>query len=411
MDLNQKKRDALDARLKSEIDGHCALDETRAALEEAFQKESDMYIGHLQAGQKAMEALSEVYENGLSENAVYQGTYHNEPEKKKDALEAISFANSCSQIRDVLLRSAVSFGAQGLQRMSIEAKRGKLNDEKIVKAKEEIAKNQAAKDRKNILGLIPLLLGIFFFFVPLLLRPVIPPHVDDYFYYGSFPKVIWYSLFIFIGGEIILSLILHFKETAERKKCAEYLDGCEIWKDAVKKEEELNAYYQEKSAAAKKDSDKYFELISGSMVGKLIDGIYLAPIPAEFRSSADLTAAQQLLGSSRAETLKDVYDILERRHAQDRREQAEAQHRANMENINLEKLRSQQRAEEYAKQQADYAKQQANYAREQADYAKQQAAHMKDLARESEKQTEYARQQAEDAARMQSDIDYMKRNN
>ena len=116
MDLNQKKRDALDARLKSEIDGHCALDETRAALEEAFRKESDMYIGHLQAGQKAMEALSEVYENGLSENAVYQGTYHNEPEKKKDALEAISFANSCSQIRDVLLRSAVSFGAQGLQK-------------------------------------------------------------------------------------------------------------------------------------------------------------------------------------------------------------------------------------------------------------------------------------------------------
>ncbi len=199
-------------------------------------------------------------------------------------------------------------------------------------------------------------------------------------------------------------MILHFKEAAERKKCAEYLDGCEIWKDAVKKEAELNAYYQEKSAAAKKDSDKYFELISGSMVGKLIDGIYLAPIPAEFRSSADLTAAQQLLGSSRAETLKDVYDILERRHAQDRREQAEAQHRANMENINLEKLRSQQRAEEYAKQQA-------NYAREQADYAKQQAAYMKDLARESEKQTEYARQQAEDAARIQSDIDYMKRNN
>lgn len=128
----------------------------------------------------------------------------------------------------------------------------------------------------------------------------------------------------------------------------------------------------------------------------------LSIFPAEFANAADLGDGEQLLGAGRAETMKEVYDILERRHADNTRAQAEAAHRAKMESMTLERLESQKKAEEYARKQAEYARTQAEYAKDQADS-------MKRLAQESEKQTAYARAQADCAERIQSDIDTMMR--
>ena len=121
----------------------------------------------------------------------------------------------------------------------------------------------------------------------------------------------------------------------------------------------------------------------------------LSIFPAEFANAADLGDGEQLLGAGRAETMKEVYEILERRHADNTRAQAEAAHSAKMESMSLERLESQKKAEEYARKQAEYAKDQADS--------------MKRLAQESEKQTAYARAQADCAERIQSDIDTMMR--
>ena len=79
---------------------------------------------------------------------------------------------------------------------------------------------------------------------------------------------------------------------------------------------------------AKELSDTYFDIVNHQILESLINKVYLAPFPSEFANVSDLQAALDLLNSSRAENLKEVYEILERRHAEAARSNAEAQHRA-----------------------------------------------------------------------------------
>ncbi len=412
MQLKQSKKAALDKNLKRVAEEYCAFDTVRKNEEELFAKEEQLYKQHTKEVKKSSEALLETFKTTMTDNAVYKGEYHNEPEKKTDASRALTFAKACALLKKCVGIYGAQYGAAGMQRMLCEQQRNKPADEKLKKKAEEIAATETRKGvvRRRALYLIPIAAAILFIFVPLMLRPVSTPEFDDFFYAGSTPNVVYFSLFIGIAGLIAVGIINACLHNSQKKAVEKYvLQESPVWKEIGEKNAAHTKFYEEKAAAAKKNSDEYFNVMT-LVTQKMVNEIYLKPFPAEFTDLDDVVAGEQLLATGRAETLKEVYDILERRHNENAKAQAEAQHRAKMENLGMEQLRSQQKAEEYARKQAAYAREQAEYARAQAEAAKEQAQALGKMAEESERQTDYARRQAESAAGMQSDIDFMKRN-
>lgn len=423
--LPEKTKKRIDAALEYELGLHCDFEDTRKQLEAAFEEEENAYIEKLKNSQKALETMDKLYNDSMQGNAVYNGEYHNEPEKKNDARNALIFAKGCVDIQSLLVNDAMQYGALGLKRMALGAGRKRPNDKTAEDLKKQVAEKQAHEAKslvKQLLALIPLVVGIicivlyaYFRNNPWpLLSPMLSPALMRFtegmirFFYGSGLGV---GLIVAIVGSIIASFALYRTNAKLKSAVNAYVQASPVLDEMNERDAELQKFYDEQSAKAKEHSDFYFDTLNNNIIGKLIKGYYLAPFPAEFTGASDLEAGAQLLDSSRAENLKEVYDILERRHAENARMQAEAQHRAKIENISMEQLRSQQNAEAYAKQQAEYAKKQADYAKQQAAAADAQAKNLAKIAEESEKQTDYARQQADIAASMQSDIDYMRRNN
>ena len=413
MQLKQSTKDALDAALTQAAEEYCAFDAVRKKEEELFAQEEQLYKKHTDDVRKSSDALLETFKSTMADNAVYKGSYHNETEKKDDARKALTFAKACAVLKKAVGIYGAQYGAASAQRMICEQQRGKPTDDKLKNKATEIAQRETNKgvSIRRALYLIPIAVAILFIFIPLLLRPVTSPAFDNFFYAGKTPNVVYFSLFIGIAGLIATGIFNAFRRKAQKKAIEQYLTkDSGVWKKIGEKNAKLTEFYEEKSAEAKKHSDEYFNIMT-LVTQKMVNEIYLKPFPQEFTDLEDLAAGEQLLATGRAESLKDVYDILERRHNENAKAQAEAQHRARMESINMEQLRSQQKAEEYARKQAAYAREQAEYARAQADAAKEQAQALGKMAEESERQTEYARRQAESASTMQSDIDFMKRNN
>ena len=404
----------VDAALKSAIENVCKFKETREQMDQIFEEESALYTEHLKGAQTAVTSLNELYDQHIKDNSVYTGAYHNEPEKKTDAKVALNFAKGCAEIKNVLAGNALKYASLSMKRMTLNASRYHPNAPVMKNREQEIVLAQLPKEWgifQRLSFLIPLILGIICLAMHMNLRnqpgvPMIMPIALFRFFYE------WGHIAFFVLCFVALITLIagHFGKENKKKLLQSYIERSPAYAETEKADAELEKYYNEKAAKAKELSDTYFDIVNHQILESLINKVYLAPFPSEFANVSDLQAALDLLNSSRAENLKEVYEILERRHAEAARSNAEAQHRAKMESIGMETLRSQQKAEEYAKKQAEYAQKQAEYAREQAASAREQAESMNRLADESAKQTEYARQQAESAAATQTDVDYMRRN-
>ena len=328
--LPEKTKKRIDAALEYELGLHCDFENTRKQLEAAFEEEENAYIEKLKNSQKALETMDKLYNDSMQGNAVYNGEYHNEPEKKNDARNALIFAKGCVDIQSLLVNDAVQYGALGLKRMALGAGRKRPNDKTAEDLKKQVAEKQAHEAKslvKQLLALIPLVVGIICIVLyayfrnnqVMFWRPMSPAFMRFTegmirFFYGSGLAV---GLIIAIVGSIIASVALHFTNANLKSLVNAYVQASPVLDEMNERDAELQKFYDEQSAKAKEHSDFYFDTLNNNIIGKLIKGYYLAPFPAEFTGASDLEAGAQLLDSSRAENLKEVYDILERRKRAD----------------------------------------------------------------------------------------------
>lgn len=270
----------------------CRFDEDLAYIDEALATQKESYSECLKLMQTELKKVRDAYADGnLDYNALWTGSYADKPEQKDELISAFRFGSMCTATHKRISDNYQKYILSSFPVLQHELERvngRRLCDEQFrIELKRRLDKHAGALSFS-----FPLMILTGFIFYP--------------FVEGARKNKLLKQMLTYAGIDEI-------EQHSQSKKMKNYencnFDGCcESIAKSVKQEKNLfekGQLWQSNNTKYGEKLKSFFEEIS------TVTNLYLKPFREELRNEEIMNNVVSLLENGKAETLSDIYKIME----------------------------------------------------------------------------------------------------